>query len=127
MVAKKAGVSTTPYQRNGLTGFGYAETRIASAPLYARLERGHGAAMLVVAQSPIGEDGDESDNRGQPSSGHRALVARADFFVDERKQCGDDQSEREHDQENGIDDEDDVPRNTSARRTARKGALRSYW
>ena len=61
MVAKKAGVSTTamPAKRIDHVGVGGNSDGIGSL-ISARLERGHGAAMLEVAQSPVGEDGDES-------------------------------------------------------------------
>ena len=67
--------------------------------------------MLVVTQTPVGED-DEKSERGSELSLQRrmwAFVACADFFVDERKQAGKDQSQNESDKKNGLDDEDDVP------------------
>src|ERR1700675_2433830 len=58
-----------------------------SSLVIARLERGYSAAMLIVAKSPAGEDGEHCENRGQSSSwlGVRAFVAGADLFVDQRK------------------------------------------
>src|SRR6266478_5344425 len=64
--------------------------------------------MLVVAKSPVCEDGEQCENRGQPSSWH-ALAASADLFVDQRKQCRENQAESENDEQDGLDDEDDVP------------------
>src|SRR4029077_19746938 len=51
----------------------------------ARLERGHGTAMLIVAKSPVCEDAEQCENRGQFSSwlGAPALVAGARSFVDQ--------------------------------------------
>src|SRR6266446_3558548 len=66
--------------------------------------------MLVVAKSPVCEDGEQCENRGQPSSWH-ALAASADLFVDQRKQCRENQAESENDEQDGLDDENDVPGN----------------
>src|SRR5208282_1072246 len=65
--------------------------------------------MLVVAQPPVGEYGDQSQGRGQSSLWRGVFVAGTDLFVDERKQCGENQAERERDEEDGFDDKDDVP------------------
>src|SRR5271169_5408699 len=67
--------------------------------------------MFVVAESPVGDDGEQGESRGKSSMwrGARALAAGADLFVDQRKKCGENQTQRENDQEDGLDDEDDVP------------------
>src|SRR5258708_25562030 len=66
--------------------------------------------MLVVAKSPVCEDGEQCENRGQPSSWH-AFAAVADLFVDQRKQCGENQAQRENEPQDGLDNENDVPGN----------------
>src|ERR1700687_631997 len=69
--------------------------------------------MLVVTKSPARDYGEQSENRGQSSRWHgsRTFVAGADLFVDQRKQCGENQSQRENDEQDGLDDEHDVPGN----------------
>src|SRR6267378_1359056 len=69
--------------------------------------------MLVVAKSPVCEDGEQCENRGQSSSwlGVRTFTAGADLFVDQRKQCGENQAECENDEQDRLDNENDVPGN----------------
>src|ERR1700687_3196796 len=69
--------------------------------------------MLVVTKSPARDYGEQSENRGQSSRWHgsRAFVAGADLCVDQRKQCGKNQAQRENDEQDGLDDEHDVPGN----------------
>src|SRR6266702_261677 len=64
--------------------------------------------MLVVAKSPVCEDGEQCENRGQSSSRH-AFAAGADLFVDQRKQCRENQAQRKNDEQDGLDDENDIP------------------
>src|SRR6202162_235380 len=88
-----------PAKRVDPVGIRGNSNRIGSLVI-ARLERSYGAAMLIVAKSPIREDGEQSENRGQSSSwlGARAFATSADLFVDQRKQCGENQAQRENDE-----------------------------
>ena len=66
-----------------------------------------GAPVLVVAQGPKKNDGDQRRCSGDPAT--RTSVPRADFFVDQRKERRSDQSEQQADEHDGLEDEDDVP------------------
>src|SRR5258708_8692005 len=69
--------------------------------------------MLVVAKSPVCDYAEQSESRGYFSGwrGARAFAAGADLFVDQRKQCRENQAECENDEQDGLDDENYVPGN----------------
>src|SRR5258708_12383912 len=69
--------------------------------------------MLVVAKSPVCDYAEQSESRGYFSGwrGARAFAAGADLFVDQRKQCRENQAECKNDEQDRLDDENDVPGN----------------